>query len=353
MSSGISASKLLRTAPQAIHRRTVLRGALLGAATIAVSAVMPSAAMAAFGSDVAAIGVHKGMRRVQAPDGSAVLMPAVLGARLTVRPGLPAGTTLTLGYDARVYRSRADAVLTRGTRTFKPVALQSGMDAATSQATLTLVLEEALPAGSYDLVAGSMNPVRYPGDLLALPVPLTFKAADAAGTSLADATLSRPDRAGGLPWGVELGAAWQESRWDAEYLTWVPALVTLFSTGPGDLPPGARLRVLLDEAVFESLILTGVIGPDGASFPGKIDSGTVPGFLLATVTLGGAVPAGSRVTLGVDAVTRPLSGALAVLQPPVIEAVTKSDGLQRFTGAESLTRHDSIFSPETLLAAVR
>lgn len=175
------ASKQLGAASAApgVHRRAVLIGATVGAAAIAVSAIMPSAVMAAAGADVAAQGVRKGLRSVHAPDGSAALMPVVLGDRLTVRRGLPAGTALTLVYDSRLYRSGSRVRLLQGTRAVALPAVRRGGDAAASTATLTLLGRAVLESVAVESALGSGGS----------PFPGADKTAEVAGFVTATWTL--------------------------------------------------------------------------------------------------------------------------------------------------------------------
>jgi hypothetical protein len=334
-----------------VHRRNFLRGALAGTVTLAISTLMPGIAMAAPSrGGLAAVGVRKGARTVHGADGSTVLMPTMLGASMVVQGGeLPAGTSLSLTFDTRLYRM-LPAELRRGGTMLGLAAPRLTTDEATSRATLTLVVTEPLTPGAYVLVGGELAPHRYPRDLVAQPVAMTVTARDAGGAVLIEEALSKPATHGDLPWGVELGAGWLQAHWDDRYLALYPGLVTVLSTGPAPVPSGTSVRVALDRQVFAAVSVSGARGSAGQAFAGTAGPGrATAGFVVGTWTSKVAIPAGSRVSLSIDAEVRRLSGPLAVLQPPLVDLVTGSRSrTQRLTGQESLTRGDSIYSPATL-----
>ncbi len=335
-----------------VSRRIILRGALVGTATLAISALAQAPAMAAPArGGLAAAGVRKGARTVRGADGSTVLMPTLLGASMVVGGGgLAAGTSLTFTFDTRLYRVRP-AVARRGATVVSLAPQQQySVDKATSRGTLVVVVTQPLAPGDYVLVAGDLMPHRYPHDLVAQPVPLTVTGRHAGGAVLAEEVLSRPAARDDVPWGVELGAAWMEARWDEQYLALYPALVTVLSTGPGPVPSGFSVRVSLDRQVFPAVTVSGARNSAGQAVPGTGGRGrAAAGFATAAWTSRVSLPAGSRVSLTIATELRTLRGPLALLQPPVAELVAAPKSrAQRLTGLESLTRHESIYSPSTL-----
>jgi hypothetical protein len=325
-------------ASQGVARRAVLRGALLGAAAVTVSMVLPAPAWASAGAGISATGIGKGARRIHGPDGSATLMPTVLGAALAIRTALPAGVVLTLTYDPRLYRLRPDLRLTRVGRTGDVRLQPRHADKGTSQATLAVVVTQPLSPARYELVAGALSPRPYPDDLVAQPAPLRVDVQGADGRRLANQVLSHPSGRDTPPWGATLGAGWKEVALGEAGATSWPALVTLLSTGPAAIPAGASVRVLLDGAAFADLAVTGAVTSDGGSFPGSARADVIDRFARTTWTSDADLPAGRRVSLLLTARTHDLRVPLPYLEPPVVALTAAgANAVQRHTGSESLT----------------
>lgn len=325
-------------ASQGVARRAVLRGALLGAAAVAVSSVSPTPAWASARTRLGATGIGKGARRVHGPDGSATMMPTVLGAALAVPTPLPAGVVLTLTYDPRLYRLRSDLSLTHVGRPGDLRLQPRHADTGASRAILAVVVTQPLPPGRYELLAGVLSPRPYPDDLVAQPTPLHVHVHGADGQQLADQVLSRPSGRDALPWGATLGAGWKEVSLGQGGATSWPALVTLLSTGPAAIPAGARVRVLLDGAAFTDVAVTDAVTSEGASYPGRARTDAVGRFARTTWTSGADLPAGTRVSLLIAARAHELRVPPPSLEPPVVDVTAAAaTTVQRHTGSESLT----------------
>ncbi|GAA1569669.1 hypothetical protein GCM10009789_23910 [Kribbella sancticallisti] len=342
------------TSTDGLQRRTVLAGALAGTAVLAAPLLDPADAKAAPPSTPTPPPVRRGItsiqgrpaaRLVHGPDGSAVQMPADLGVELTVAPGgVPAGAALILSYDSRLYSVAPRPVLVHGSQL---IALESRSAAfgATHGRQLEFRLPQ-LPPGQFVIHAGGLAPDRYPADLVADPQPVGVQVAEPGGAITAR-VLSKPAAKAGLPWGVRLGAGWQQTSWDAQYYAWYPALVTAHAGGPGVIPAGSRIRITLDRRVFESVTVSGAADSLGRKVTGLSRRTTRAGQLAATWTAHSPVAAGGRITLTCKTTVRELTGALDDVEAPLVEFLPpKAQGNpQRLTGEESLTRFDNVYSP--------
>lgn len=337
-----------------VERRTVLRGAAVGAAAVAAWWFAPASAAAQPGPHSARLTIRskRGARLIHAPDGTAVQMPVELGALVTVRRGgLAAGSTLTLEWDTRLYAVAPVVALLRGGTTVATEAARPTVDATTHTTKATLVVPEPLaPGRDYVLAAGTLVTARYPDDLVADPVPLTVGVREPDDQEATITVLSRPGGATPPPWGAQLGAAWQRAGWDEEYSALHPALVTVLAVGPGPVPSGSRLRITLDSQVFADVAVTGAFDSSGREVPGQARRSHAHGRLTATWTAIEPMAAGDRLSVGLDVTTRPLHGELPWLEPPLVQFVAPSrrNDSQRLTGEESLTRADDIYSQATL-----
>jgi hypothetical protein len=209
-----------------------------------------------------------------------------------------------------------------------------------------------LPAGEYTLQAGALKPQRFPADLVADPLPVQVEILDPTGATTAR-VLSRPAAKEDVPWGVQLGAGWQQATWGNGYSVWYPSLVTAHSVGPGVVPAGSRIRIILDRQVFESVEITAATDSNGQRVVGLPRRGTLAGQPTATWTSHAAIEADARVTLICRTKVRELTGALDTLAPPLVEFLPpkRSRNSQRPTGQESQTRSDDIYSAATRAAA--
>ncbi|GAA3541072.1 hypothetical protein [Kribbella ginsengisoli] len=330
-----------------VQRRTVLAGALAGTAVVAVPVLEPAlaAATAVAGPGVNGLG-SQAAALVHSKDGSAVRMPAELGALLTVgASGVAAGTALTITYDSRLYSAAPSAVLVSGERVIPVRAHPVASSTASGQ--LELRLPE-LSAGIYTVRAGGLVRDRYPTDLITDPRPTAVKLSEPGGAVTAQ-TLSKPAAKAGLPWGVQLGAGWLQAAWSDQYYAWHPATITVHSVGPGAIPAGSRIRVTLDGAVFESVSVSAASDSLGHKVNGLPRRTEVVGRPVATWTAPAAIPAGARITLTCTTVARKLTGALDWVEPPLVDFLPPKAGrdAQRLTTQESLTRMDDVYSAAT------
>lgn len=338
-----------------LYRRTVLRGVAAGSATLAGLLMAPYAATAQPRAALLAavsrrdIGSRRGRQAIQSADGTSIQMPLELGAIVGARQrGLAAGSTLTLSWDDRLYRVASKVTLTRGAKRVLSLAAGPSVDAATHRATLSVVLPRALPAGSdYALAAGRLVPRRYPHDLIADPVPLKLAVTEPGVQETSTVRVSSAADETAKPWGAALGAVWQGATWGSAYSALYPALVTLRAVGPGAVPAGSSVQVTLDPQVFSEVTVLGAVGSDGRDVPGQARAGKRS---TAVWTAQGPIAAGERVTLRLAVSNRKPAGALPTLGPPLVSFTgpAASQAPQRLTGAESLTRMESIYSPSTL-----
>lgn len=343
-----------------VPRRTLLRAGLTGTATLAgvllsphVATAQPLAARPTAVPQRRAIRSRRGLQAVHAPDGAAIRLPLELGALIEARQlGLAAGSTLTLSWDDRLYRVASKVRLVRGQVNVLSQSARPTLERATHRATLSIVLTEALPAGSdYVLVAGTLAPARYPHDLVADPVPVTLSVQEPGVTAVATSRVgSDAEAVDGKPWGVSLGAAWQQATWGDRYAALYPSLVTFRSVGPGSVPARSSLEITLDPQVFTKVSVLGAFDSSGREVPGKSRSDRKVGKPTATWTSSESTPAGARITLRLDCASLTPAGALPALEPPLVSFTgpVGHDVPQRLTGQESLTRGDSIYSPATL-----
>ncbi|MEV6413992.1 hypothetical protein [Kribbella sp. NPDC051718] len=323
------------TSTDGLQRRTVLAGALAGTAALAVPVLEPTPAAAAGPG----LSPQSAARLVHGTDGSAVQMPAELGALLRVG-AFAAGAVVTIRYDERIYSAAPTAVLVSGDRVI-PVR------AAATAGQVSLQLPQ-LPAGSYTVRAGGLVRDRYPADLITDPLPTTVKVSEPGGAVTAQ-TLSKPAVKAGLPWGVQLGAGWLQAAWSDQYYAWYPATVTVYSVGPGAIPAGSRIRVTLDGVVFGSVAVSAASDSLGHKVNGLPRRTSVVGRPVATWTAPAAIPAGMRITLTCTTVARKLKGALDWVEPPLVDFLPPKAGrdAQRLTTQESLTRMDDVYSVAT------
>ncbi|GAA1310463.1 hypothetical protein [Saccharothrix xinjiangensis] len=330
------------------QRRTVLAAALAGTAVFAVPVLQPARAAAATpsGPGLTALEGQRATRLVHAPDGSCSQVPAQLGALVTVGPaGAPAGTAVTFTYDERLYSAAPRAFLTGGGRLI-PVESRPAATTAAHGRQLDLLLPELGP-GSYGVHAGGLVPARFPADLVADPLPTVVRVSE-PGRAAVVRTLSAPAAKAELPWGAQLGAGWQQTRWSDRYHAWHPAIITVHSVGPGAIPAGAGIRVTLDRRVFGSVAITAASDPAGRKVDGADRRTTAAGRPVATWTAHAPVAAGARITLTCGAGVRSLTGPLDDVEAPLIEFLPGgSGGPQRSTGQESITRVDDVYSAAT------
>ncbi len=342
-----------------LQRRTVVKGALAGTVTLAAWWLAPPSATAAPMASAIAVGTErlvirprKGLRPVNARDASSVRMPIELGALISVRRGsIAAGSTMTLEWDARLYTVAQTIALLGGDETVVAEAAWPTIDKATHRASMSIVVPESLAAGrDYSLVAGTLTPGRYPDDLVTDPVPFTVRVSEPGARDAAVTVLSRPASRTTAPWGVKLGAAWQQAGWDEKYAALYPSLVTALAVGPGQIPAGSRIRIMLDPQVFTSVSAVGAFNSSGQMVPGRARTSSQSGKPTATWTATAPIAAGERISVRLNATARPLIGGLAWLEPPLVQFVAprRSNDAQRVTGQESLTRADSIYSQATL-----
>ncbi|MCP2167429.1 hypothetical protein [Goodfellowiella coeruleoviolacea] len=336
------------TSTDGMRRRTVLAAALAGTAALALPALRPAQAAAApSASGLLTLQEPQAAQLIYAPDGSCLQVPAHLGVLLTVgAAGVPAGAAVTFTYDERLYSAAPRAFLTGGGRLI-PVESRPAAAQAPHGRQLELLLPELAP-GSYVVHAGGLTPTRFPADLVADPLPTAVRVAE-PGRAVTALTLSKPAAKAGLPWGVQLGAGWQQATWRDQYYAWHPAIVTVHSIGPGEIPAGSGIRVTLDRRVFASVAITAAADPAGQQVNGSDQRTTTAGRPVATWTAHTAVPAGSRITLTCGAEVRSLTGPLDEVEAPLVEFLPGgSGGPQRSTGQESLTRMDDVYSAATL-----
>lgn len=333
-----------------MKRRTVLQGSLAGAVAAATAVAGDNQAHAAAPTGV---GARTGMtptgpgavRVVNGPAGQTARVPADLGVELTVGPEA-ARSRVTLTYDERLYTAASRPVLVHG-RLVIPLDARSTATGIAHGRMIEFELP-ALAPGSYTVHAGGMTPARFPLDLVADPLPTEVKVSDATGP-LTARVLSDRVSAGGLPWGVQVGAGWQQARWGDDYYAWYPSLVTLHSVGPGAVPSGSRVRLTVDQKIFEAVRITSARGSRGERIGGVARRSTVAGRLTATWTLHAAVASGARITLTCVHKLRSLHGSLEYAEPPLAEFLPpeQSTAPQRLTGQETQTRADDVYSTTT------
>lgn len=336
------------TSTDGLQRRTVLAAALAGTAVLAIPALQPARAAAATpsGPGLTALGGPQAARLIYAPDGSCSQVPAQLGALLTVgAAGVPAGTAVTFAYDERLYSAAPRAFLTGGGRLI-PVEGRPAASNAAHGRQLELLLPELGP-GRYGVHAGGLAPARFPADLVADPLPTAVQVSE-PGRAATALTLSKPAAKADLPWGVQLGAGWQQTRWSDRYYAWHPAIVTVHSVGPGAIPAGSGIRVTLDRRVFESVAITAAADPAGRKVDGVDRRTTTVGRPVTTWTAHTPLVAGTRITLTCGVGVRSLTGPLDDVEAPLVEFLPgRSGGPQRSTGQESATRMDNVYSEAT------
>ncbi|WP_329002420.1 hypothetical protein OHA18_04790 [Kribbella sp. NBC_00709] len=333
-----------------MKRRTVLQGSVAGAVAAATSVAGGNQARAA---TPAGVGARTGVtptgpdavRVVNGPAGQTVRVPAELGVELTVGPG-GGRSRVALTYDERLYTAVPRPVLVLG-RQVIPLDARSMATGPAHGRMVEIRLPELAP-GRYTLHAGGMTPARFPLDLIADPLPTEVTVSEATGALTAQ-VLSERASAQGLPWGVQLGAAWQQARWGDDYYAWYPSLVTLHSVGPGVVPPGSRVRLTVDQRIFEAAQITSASGSNGERIGGVARRATVADRLTATWTLHAAVASGSRITLTCVPGLRAPLGPLEYAEPPLVEFLPprQSKAPQRLTGEETQTRADDVYSSAT------
>lgn len=329
----------------------------MGPAVLAVTSVAqaPTASAAGSGRPGVPLTGWVGMPRqaVLAPGGGSVEMPRVLGARLTaLDTSVTAGSSLRVSWDRRLYSVGPDPVLRTPRRTLKVSGGPVVSDPASQRDHMTVTLDEPLPRGlMHDLVLGSLTPRLYPDDLVADPLPLTLALVSPEGVERGALELSRRGEGSrGTPWGAELGAAWRPVHWTQDYFALHPALVTVLSVGPGSVPAGSAVVVTLDRRVHTTIHTGSAVTPAGAEVPGRWKRTSSGNLTVVTWTSSAPIGPGERVTLGITAEEPESPGRLTYLEPPLVEFLAAPGGgpSQRLTGAESETRHDSVYSPATL-----
>lgn len=340
--------------PSGLPRRTVLHGALAGTAALTVggSLVRPTPAGAATPppapTKVGSLQAPPAYRLIHGADGSSTQVPTGLEVELTVGTGgLPAGTAVSISYDDRLYVATPQPALVRGRELLPVISGRAVAVGAPHAGRLDLRLPELAP-GRYVLNAGRLAPAHFPYDLLADPIPVEVQVHEPQG-AVTTRVLSHPVAKQGIPWGVQLGAGWQQTFWSGGHYAWYPSLVTAHSTGPGAVPAGSRLRIILDRRVFESVAVTSAVGSTGQKINGLPRRTTAAGRPVATWTAQTAIAAGTRITLLCAVKVAPLTGALDVVEPPLVEFLPPRQlkSPQRLTGQESQTRTDDVYSPAT------
>jgi hypothetical protein len=342
---------------RSVQRRTVLRGAMAGSATLAGLVLTPHSASARTGNGVdnsenLEVRSRAERRAIHDAGGDSTGMPIVLGAMIGVRGrNLPARSIVVLKWDDRLYRVASSVRLSSGGKAIVNEKISYAVDNRTHRATMTLVLPRELQAGrDYELTAGALEAVQFPHDLLPDPVSLTISVRQPGGANHVEARLSGDAAQEGQPWGVVLGAVWQRSGWDDVYGALHPSLVTLRAVGPGAVPAGSSLHIILDPQVFTRISVHQALDSGGHEVRGLSRGVHVVGRPSMTWATRKAVLPGDRIDIGLDITARRMTGALPTLEPPLIYFVGPEGrrAPQRRTGLESLTREDSIYSPATL-----
>ncbi|MFF0343840.1 hypothetical protein [Kribbella sp. NPDC004875] len=333
-----------------MKRRTVLQGSVAGAVVAATFVAGSNQAHAAAPTGVdARTGVTPtgpdAVRVVNGPAGQIARVPADLGAELTVGPG-GARSRVALMYDDRLYTMASRPVLVRG-RQLIPLAARSVGRGTVHGRMVEFELPDLAP-GTYALHAGGPTPTRFPLDLVADPLPTEVKVSDSTGVLTAQ-VLSERSSPQGLPWGAQVGTGWHQATWGDGYYAWYPSLVTIRSVGPGVVPAESRVRLTLDQRIFEAAQIMSARGSGGERIGGVARRGTIADRVTATWTLHAAVAAGRRITLTCVPRLHALRGPLEYVEPPLVEFLPPkhASAPQRATGEETQTRADDVYSAAT------
>lgn len=349
-----------QTPRTSVGRRTVLRAgaAGLGAAaamwaTAGTAVAAPRTALRRAPVLVTALGDTVG---VLGPTGDVTALPRTLGATLRPRAHVPRGAQVTVSWDARTHVAGVGSgtgdgwTLSRGGDIVESATATPTTDPATGITTLTATLSSALdPHDVYELSCGIHQPRRYPEDLVAEPAPVRVVVVDHTGQALADAALGTERVPGELPWGGALGVIWEEVTWDERFRTVYPSALTVRSVGPGPLPAGYGVRVLLDAQVVEADVVVVVVDGNGDEVAGTTSTTAEGGLVMTTWSATGPLAAGGHVTVRLPYRTREIRGSLAWLEPPLVQLTTSGTATpaRRLTGLESMTRDDSVHALAT------
>lgn len=268
---------------------------------------------------------------------------------------LPAGTTIELSFDRRLYSPTGSALLTVGKRRVKATSAVT-RDAATGLLTCTVTLGEpiaALRAGQPEavLVVANANVARYPADLVRDPAEATAE----VGATARSPKVRRSLRAGGpktkaearAPWGIELSGAWGRHT-AGEFVYYYPVQLRLLAVGPGNTPVPAAFSVALDPALVKEVKTTTLL------LNGKAQKGRIQ--LVSTTRTTSVYETswrtpvklnrGDVLEIGLEAtLLSPPANLPAVKHPLVTVATMGPDPTQRQTGLHTLTRLDSVWGP--------
>lgn len=325
--------------PPVAARRAVL-GAGLAAAGFVVAGAPARAAEAAQTLQVLP---PQSTTRIATGPRSQVRLPGVLGARLrTGAAALPSGTAVHLSWDRRVYRSTVP-VLVAGDGRRVPLRLvgRPTFDRTTGIAAATVRTGAELSAGgNFVLTIGSPRLLRYPDDVVVDPAPVTVTVGGAgrgARRSLgaAPSTVSL--------WGAVVSAGWEPFTWGDGMHAWLPTLVTVRAVGPGDIPAGTAVEVLIDARVASEVRAVAA----GAT---EVARGQQYGDRIQLRwTFNEPLTDRTRRSVRLDVRTAAPLGDLANFQAPTVSLTApQGDMGQRTTGAESVSRSDNAVDPDTL-----
>ncbi|GAA3276960.1 hypothetical protein Dvina_32090 [Dactylosporangium vinaceum] len=283
-------------------------------------------------------------------------VPRQLAVRiLNTGAELPAGTTIELSFDRRVYTPAGAALLTLGPRRVK-AASTVARDAATGLLKVTVTLGEALPAlregqPAAVLVVAAANAARYPADLVRDPAEATVELGATAGSPRVRRSLRagppKTKAAARVPWGLELSGAWGRHS-AGEFVYHYPVLLRVLAVGPGRTPVPVAFSVALDPALVSEVKVTALRLndkplKDRTDLVSTVRSTSVYETLWRTpvrLDRGDVL----EISLGVALLTPP-ANLPAVKQPLVTLAAMGTDPAQRQTGRHTLTRLDSVWGP--------
>ncbi|WP_432828273.1 hypothetical protein [Dactylosporangium sp. CA-092794] len=271
---------------------------------------------------------------------------------------LPAGTSIEISFDPRLYSPRRSALITAGTRRVRTTSAVR-RDKATGMTVCAVTLGEPIPASPDTqhapvLVAGTAHPAPYPQDLLRNTADPVIEV-PAAGRSPRVEQRLRASRAPGAatprtPWGVELTGGWGRhvAPSAAEFVYYYPQLLRVSGTGPGDAPTPLAFTVALDPYLVKELTTTSVL------LNGKPPAGRIR--LVRTVRTTSVyetqwatpvkVKAGDVLEIGLQArLLTPPTTLPAIKHPVVVIGGAGADPSQRQTGRHTMTRLDSTWGP--------
>lgn len=265
-------------------------------------------------------------------------VPAALGAELHISGAeLVPGSVIRVMYDPRIYAvSQPRAILPDG-RTIGLSVTSSEETTTSAHAAVSIELPIAL-VGDVTLLVGYRRLDNYPEDIVAAPLSSAIFVNGVEVVWLSSRRRAMSETTASI-WGLSIGVGWDIVRWGKGYHSWLPGIVTVFSTGPGAIPPGTDIRVSLDSRLVHSFRLR----PLSSASPNQEPSTNHTGIATALWKLDEPIAAGQYASAWLDGDVVKSPGSLPLFNAPTVQSVSiGNEAGQRITGRESMIREDSL-----------